>query len=237
MTTINAVGNGLAGTSGSGAFVGSKAPTLYDGNGNTALTIATGVNNVNYYQIAPQATGSGPTLQSAGADTDININLQPKGAGVVQLLSQNPTEPLVITNGTGGQHITNFLFSNTSATRNVTFPDASGTIQLSGASTLITAPAASAAASLSLGSAYQNAAGYDVIVTVYLAVASATTASILSGIGPTNTPTQQTIVSSLTLAALNIIPVTLYIPSGYYALLSTSGTISVTISGQQTMAV
>lgn len=237
MTTINAVGNGLAGTTGAGAFVGQNGPTLNDANGLPALTIQNTSNQVNYIQIQPRATGSGPVIASVGSDPNINLDFVPAGGGSFQFLSSNPTNPVVITNGTSAQHITNFIMANTSATRSVTFPDASGTIQLSGASTFITAPAASAAASLSLGSAYQNVAGYDVIVTVYLAVASATTASILSGVGPTNTPTQQTIVSSLSLAALNVIPVTLYIPNNYYALLSTSGTISVTISGQQTMAV
>jgi hypothetical protein len=102
---------------------------------------------------------------------------------------------------------------------------------------IITAPAASQSSSLTIGSAYQNSFGYDVVLTVYLAVASATSASITLGVGSTNTPTAQTIVSSLTLAAVNIIPVTIYLPTGYYALLNTSGTISASISGQQAMPV
>lgn len=103
--------------------------------------------------------------------------------------------------------------------------------------TLISAPPDSQSSSLSLGAAYQNTLGYDVVLTVYLAVASATTADILLGVGSTNTPTQQTVISGLTLAALNVIPVTIYLPNNYYALLSTSGTISITISGQSAMPV
>ncbi len=74
-------------------------------------------------------------------------------------------------------------------------------------------------------------------MTVYLAVTASTTAAILLGVGPTNTPTQQTIISGLTLASLAIIPVTIYVPNNYYALLSTSGTITVSISGQQAFPV
>ncbi|MBS3903739.1 MAG: hypothetical protein KGZ39_00250 [Simkania sp.] len=105
------------------------------------------------------------------------------------------------------------------------------------ANSISTSPSASSTSTLSLGSAYQNSLGYDVILTVYIAVASATAASILCGVGSTSTPTQQTIVNSITLAALNVIPVTVYLPADYYALISTSGVISASISGQQATAV
>lgn len=100
-----------------------------------------------------------------------------------------------------------------------------------------TAPPASQSSSLALGTAYQNTFGYDIVLTVYLAVTSSVTASVLSGVGPTTTPTQQTIISGASIGAFSIIPVTLYVPNNYYALLSTSGTITVAISGQQAMPV
>lgn len=103
--------------------------------------------------------------------------------------------------------------------------------------TFSTVPAASQSASLALGTAYQNTLGYDIMLTVYVNVTSALTASFLLGIGPTNTPTQQTIVSGLTLAALSIIPVNIYLPSNYYAKLTTSGTITASISGQIAMPI
>lgn len=98
-------------------------------------------------------------------------------------------------------------------------------------------PAASQSASLAIGAAYQNTFGYDVILTVYLSVTAATTADITLGVGPTNTPTDQTLISGLTVAALTIIPITISLPNNYYALLDTSGTITMTISGQQAMPV
>lgn len=99
---------------------------------------------------------------------------------------------------------------------------------------IITSPPASASSSLALGTAYQNTLGYDVTLCVYLAV-TAVSGNILLGIGSTNTPTQQTLVSGLSLATLSIIPVTIKLPKNYYAKLSTSGTITASISGQITM--
>jgi hypothetical protein len=87
--------------------------------------------------------------------------------------------------------------------------------------------------SLSIGTAFQNnTIGCDGIFTVYLSVSAATAASVLLGVGPTSTPTQQTIISGLTLAAVDVISIPIYIPKNWYALLSTSGTITASISGQ-----
>lgn len=102
---------------------------------------------------------------------------------------------------------------------------------------LKTSPPGSQSASLSVGTAFQNTLGYDIMLSVYLNITAALTASILLGVSSSNTPTQQTIVSGLSLAALNIIPVNIYIPSNYYAKLSTSGTITMSISGQIAMPI
>lgn len=98
-------------------------------------------------------------------------------------------------------------------------------------------PSASQDSSLVLGTAYQNTLGYDVMITVYLDVTAALIASVLLGVGPTSSPTQQTIISGITLSALSIVPISIYLPSGYYAKLSTSGTITASISGQIAMPI
>lgn len=103
--------------------------------------------------------------------------------------------------------------------------------------TLVTSPHASLASTLALGTAYQNTLGYDVLLMVYVNVTSALTASFLLGVGPTNAPTQQTIVSGLTIAALGVVPVTIYLPTNYYAKLSVSGTIAASIGGQIVMPI
>lgn len=102
---------------------------------------------------------------------------------------------------------------------------------------IATVPPASTSSSLIIGTAFQNPFAYDIVLTVYLAVSSAVSANILLGIDDIATPTQQTIISGLTLSALGIIAIPIYLPASYFALLSTSGTITATISGQQAMAV
>jgi hypothetical protein len=94
----------------------------------------------------------------------------------------------------------------------------------------------SSTASLAFGTVYINAASYDVLVTVYVSISAATNGNLLLGVG-TSTPSQQTIVSNLTTATTLIIPVPIYMPSQYHALLSTSGTITATISGQITQPI
>lgn len=107
-----------------------------------------------------------------------------------------------------------------------------GTVAI--ASSLSSAPAASQTSSLSLGSAYQNPFGYDVILTVYINITVNTTGTITCGVGPTNTPTAQTLLSGLT--TLGFFPITVYLPKSYYVLITTTNVTS-TISGQQALPV
>lgn len=116
------------GITSSPTFAALTVPLFKDANGLTALTIQTVASQVNYINIVPQPTGAGPVIQSLGSDTNINLNLTPKGGGSVQLITANPTNPLVIVSGTTAAHITNFIMANTIATRNVTFQDSSGTL-------------------------------------------------------------------------------------------------------------
>lgn len=99
-----------------------------------------------------------------------------------------------------------------------------------------TNPEASADSAVSLGSAYQNTLGYDVVIVAYLS-SSAGSLTVELGVDTTDTPTQQTIVDGVTVVDLNVIPVTIYLPNNYYALLSVSGTATTAITGQQAMAV
>lgn len=115
------------------------------------------------------------------------------------------------------------------------FDDGAGNFSLVPLSCHITNPPVSSASTLSLGTAYRNTLGYDVMLAVYLSITSAVGASILLGVGSTNTPTQQTIYPSLTLAVLGVITVPILLPANYYAKLSTSGTITASIAGQIAM--
>ena len=101
--------------------------------------------------------------------------------------------------------------------------------------TVATAPPASSASTLALGTAYQNTLGYDIVLTVYLSITANTSGVIQLGVGPTSTPTQQTLVTGV--VTVGFLPVPIYLPNNYYALLSISGTITDSIAGQIAMPV
>ena len=72
--------------------------TLTDANGNEWIKQTATSSAVNEFTIANAATGSGPTLSATGSDTDIDINLVPKGAGDVNIptganIQVNNTDP------------------------------------------------------------------------------------------------------------------------------------------------
>ena len=213
---------------------GLYTPTILDSNGNLELQFRTNASAVNYMQISNAATGHPVGLLAMGSDANVGLSLASQGSGKVGLYTQATSNQFLF--GSGASFAVSSAFNFPASSNTYTFPAATGTVQLVGSSlgsTVITAPAASQSSSLALGTAYLNPFGYDVVLTVYVAVTSATSASILCGVGPTNTPTQQTIISGLTLAALSVIPITVYLPTGYYALISNSGTITDSISGQQ----
>ena len=91
-------------------------------------------------------------------------------------------------------------------------------------------PSAAPATALVLGTAWLNPNAWDVTLEVFLAITANTSLVISLGVGTTTTPTQVAIVTGTTLTG--IVPVTIKVPAGYYALLSDSGTGTVTIMGQ-----
>jgi hypothetical protein len=102
---------------------------IFDENGNINLRLRNVASAVNYIEIFNAITGTLPSIQADGTDTDISINIIPKGdAGLSIQTSAVSATPIKIYNGTAAQHLTNFLFANTANTRNVTFQDATGTV-------------------------------------------------------------------------------------------------------------
>lgn len=74
------------------------------------------------------ASGS-PIIQVAGSGTDLALAIEAKGSQTITFYGNlGNTTPVAFVNGTGFQHKTYFSFSNTSASRTVTFKDADGTV-------------------------------------------------------------------------------------------------------------
>jgi trimeric autotransporter adhesin len=81
---------------------------------------------------------------------------------------------------------------------------------------------------LTVGTSTQNTLGYDIILNVGIDVMSSTTATIVVGVGPTSTPTTNTIVPSFTTATeIYTISFSVVVPNNYYVLVNTTGTIVV----------
>ena len=91
--------------------------------------------------------------------------------------------------------------------------------------------------SLTAGTAQQNTAGYDLMVNVIVNVSSATTATLVLGIGTTSTPTTQTVIPSFTTATEQTYSFIAYVPNNYYLLVNTTGTISVSSITTMAMAI
>lgn len=61
------------------------SPTINDDNGNELIKFTTTASAINELTIANGAAATGPTVSATGGDTNININLTPKGSGSVKL--------------------------------------------------------------------------------------------------------------------------------------------------------
>jgi hypothetical protein len=153
---------------------------------------------------------SSSVVSGAVAGQTIDANGGALGAGYVSS-----------TGGAGGSNGTAILL-----------PDTRG-VNSSFASGIQTAPVSSNTATtafgatLTLGTAIQNTTGYDLLVNVSVPVTAATAATFIGGVGPTSTPTTNTLSPSLTISAVtDYFTFCFVVPSSYYLLVNTSGTIS-----------
>lgn len=75
---------------------------ISDTNGNELFKLTATSSAVNEFTVANAATGSGPTLSATGSDTNINMNITPKGTGDVVVGSQavNVVDNQVLTSNT-----------------------------------------------------------------------------------------------------------------------------------------
>jgi hypothetical protein len=68
--------------------------TLTDANGNEWIIQTATTSAVNEITVANAATGSGPIISATGGDTNIPVNIKPKGSGSVNLVDGNGNENL-----------------------------------------------------------------------------------------------------------------------------------------------
>lgn len=143
MATINAVNTSLSGQSGTGNFAGNTSPVLttprmasiYSAtNISEVLGIVGVASAANFINATNSIAGQSPAFQAAGSDTDVSLIVGSKGTGNVAIYGalNSAASPFGVANGTSYQHMTSFIFANTAVTRSVTFPDATGTLLMTG---------------------------------------------------------------------------------------------------------
>lgn len=90
---------------------------VYDENGNEHVILYQTASAVNYTKITNAATGAGPTIEAAGGDTNIDLNLKGKGTGIVKLdgLEENVTMGLGGTAADNGENFPHNVITKTEA--------------------------------------------------------------------------------------------------------------------------
>ncbi len=125
-------GTGLVCFNTNTVLVTPRINTINDTNGVASLAIAATASAVNYISVFNNTTGNRPVLRADGTDTNVGFNIETKGTGDFFIKSFALSNQIAIQSGTGGQHTTYFNLADTSASRVVTFPDATCTLLYSG---------------------------------------------------------------------------------------------------------
>lgn len=157
-----------------------KAPTFIDDSLSAHVLgfTSAGGTPVNYIGITNAITANFPFISALGTDTNIALQLRAKGNGLVQLYGgAGTTNPVGVYSGTSYQHITLLNFSNTAATRNVTFQDSDGTLAYLADRGYVLLATATASASAAL--TFTGLTGYSNYIVVFNALTPATNGVIL----------------------------------------------------------
>jgi len=96
-------------------------------NGLPVMNVLSLASAVNWISMNNQITGVNPGFVAIGADINVGIGFVTQAAGFYTFAT-TASSAVQFQTGTSYQHISNLIFPNTAATRNVTFQDASGTL-------------------------------------------------------------------------------------------------------------
>lgn len=153
--------SGTAALSGAGQNVNFnvvQTAQINDPNNNPMAYMYAVPSAVNYMQFVNAVTGQSPSIEATGSDANIQLKLSGKGTGTVNIFgTANGTPSMTVQSGPGAQHVTQFQFPATAAGQTVTYPDLTGTVQLS--SNTGTAGQVLTSNGTGVAPSYQNAAG------------------------------------------------------------------------------
>jgi hypothetical protein len=169
-----------------------QAPTfINDSSGNEVLGFESVSSAVNYISIINNDTTNPPAFESKGSDTNVGMTFVAQEAGVFSFNTTESTNAFRFATGTAYQHLTQLTFANTSATRLVTFPDASGTLRLiskANGTEAANAVTASGTAGVITTSALTTAGGATYVITwtnTFITTSSIISLSIMGGTNTT----------------------------------------------------
>lgn len=171
---------------------------------------------------------SGSSAIDIGTDAVAKAIAIGNGTGATSVTIDSGTEGINIGTNSVAQTIT---IGNDTGTTALVFNAGSGLSSFN--SGVATAPVASSVAtaafvtSLTAGTSVHNTTGYDLLCNITLIISSATTATITLGVGPATGPTTSTVVPSFSAASSIIVPISAWVPSGYYLVYNHTGTITV----------
>jgi hypothetical protein len=91
ISLVGSINKFLTGNIERGQVSGTGVWSLGAAPGSESLRVTPVASSVNYLNVQGQVTGGGPALSAQGSDTNINLDLSPKGANSVRLLGGNGT--------------------------------------------------------------------------------------------------------------------------------------------------
>lgn len=231
---IAATGGATLDQQGSGSPVGSVTPTAvgyrYTDTASGGVWLAIGATNADWINLGGQTDLTVPGIWTS--PNTVFVLGDSGEAALTDVAAQAGTENGIYFNSGAGDGSQTASVILGSSGQYQWFFASDGSVSLPGQ--VATKPPASSASTLALGTAYQNTLGYDILLAVNVNITVNAAGSVLLGVGPTSTPTQQTIESGIT--ALGPLMIPIYLPNNYYALLSASG-LTASIVGQIAMPV
>ena len=203
---------------------------LNDVNGLPILSFDNAALAVNNLSVANSSTGSYPAFFAIGSDSNIGINYEAKGSAS-HVFYGSTSQIMLWVNYLSVSSYVQHNISLLTTSRIITWPDASGGIVLSGSSGsgIVTSPVSSSVAtaafitSMTAGTSYQNTTGYDLTCNIVVYVTAATSATLTLGVGSSTGPTANTVYTTFTVAAFAPLPIYAYVPSGYYVVVNSTG--------------
>lgn len=109
-----------------------KMNQINDTNGNEVLLLTATSSAVNYLNVINSATGNAVQVAAAGSDPNLGLTFVSSGTGTIAFSTQNSASAFSFKTGTSAQHTTTLSFTNNSNSRFVSFPDATGTLLMTG---------------------------------------------------------------------------------------------------------